>query len=149
MIYQHYTHTTIKDFTIHTDPSLLNVRFIHQFLSEESYWSEGVEKKDTKELLEDELCFGVFHKKEQIGFASVTSDFSSYAYISDVFIDKKFERQGLATWLLQCILSHPRLKLLPEWMLLTDDAHELYEKIGFKRIAGSADQMIKYNKKGA
>ena len=145
MNYQKYIHSTKKDFIINTDPSLLDLSFIHQFLSEESYWGEGIEKKETTELLEDELCFGVFYKNEQIGFASVTSDFSSYAYISDVFIDKKYERQGLATWLLECILSHPKLKDLPEWMLLTDDAHGLYEKIGFKKVEGSSDQMIKHN----
>ncbi len=147
MEFQKYNHPDRKEFSINTDPSLLNIHFIHQFLSEDSYWSEGVEKKETEKLLEDELCFGLFFKKEQIGFASVTSDFSSYAYISDVFVVEKYQAQGLATWLIECVLSHPRLKKLENWMLLTDDAHGLYEKIGFERIPGSDDQMIKYNPK--
>ena len=144
MNFQKYTHTEKKEFTIDTDPSVLNLNFIHQFLSEDSYWSEGIEKKETEELIKDELCFGLFLKKEQIGFASVTSDFISYAYISDVFVIEKYQSQGLATWLLECVLAHPQLRDLNSWMLLTDDAHGFYEKMGFERVPGSADQMIKY-----
>ncbi|HHM21865.1 MAG TPA: N-acetyltransferase [Bacteroidetes bacterium] len=144
MKHQHYIHPEKKDFSIHTDPDLLDLEYVHRYLKEESYWAGDSEKEETAGMLRDGLCFGVFYQKRQIGVASVTTDGRSYAYISDVFIDEKYERQGLATWLIECVLSHPMIKNLSHCMLLTDDAHSFYEKMGFKRIAGSADQMIKY-----
>ena len=146
MDYQKYIHPEKKEYLIYTDPSFFNIEFIHQFLTNDSYWAKDTGKKETEEKINDELCFGVFYKKEQIGFASVTSDYFNYAYISDVFIDEKYTGRGLATWLMNCILSHPQLINLSNWMLLTDDAHGLYEKIGFEKIKGSADKMIKYNR---
>ena len=147
MQHQQYNHPSNVAFTISTDPTSFDIKVIHQFLTEESYWAKDAAISETKALLEDDLCFGLFHKNEQIGFASVTSDFLSFAYISDVFISKKYRNQGLATWLLECVLAHPKVKNMRNLMLLTDDAHGLYEKMGFQRIPGSNDQMIKYNKK--
>ncbi len=145
MKYQQYHYKNDTAFSVLTDPRLLDLHFIHQFLTEESYWGSEAHLSETKELLEGELCFGLFFHQEQIGFASVTSDFSSYAYISDVFVVEKYQHQGLAKWLLECVLAHPQLKNMESWMLLTDDAHGFYEKVGFERIAGSNDQMIKKN----
>ncbi|HFA48655.1 MAG TPA: N-acetyltransferase [Bacteroidetes bacterium] len=142
-----YSSPAFEGFSISTDPSDLDLAFVHQFLSEESYWAAGIEKTDTEASLEGELCYSVFYKKKQIGFASVTSDFASFAYISDVFIDAQFRGKGLSLWLLECVLSHPQLQHLESWMLMTDDAHGLYEKMGFERMPGSADQMIRTSKK--
>ena len=147
MAHLFYTHPEDADVTIATDPALLDVQFVHQFLLEESYWAKDADISETKGLLEDDLCFGLFHKNQQIGFASVTTDYSSYAYLSDVFIVEKYREKGLAKWLVECVLSHPKLKNMKNLMLLTDDAHGLYEKMGFERIPGSDDQMIRYNKK--
>ncbi len=121
--------------------------FIHQFLSEESYWAKGSDREEVEASLEEALCYGVYENGKQIGFASITSDFSSFAYISDVFIHEKCRGKGLSKWLLESILSHPGLKNLSEWMLMTDSAHGLYEQFGFKRVPGSTDQMIKVNSK--
>lgn len=145
MKHQKYIYQNNSAIFISTDPSLMDTHFIHQFLTEESYWGKDAELSETEDLIAGELCFGLFHEKKQIGFASVTSDFFSYAYISDVFVIEKYQGQGMATWLLECVVTHPQLQNMESWMLLTDDAHGLYEKIGFERVSGSDDQMIKIN----
>lgn len=145
MKHQRYQHPEKANIHVETDPAFFNLDFIHQFLSEESYWADGTDQSETIEKIESELCFGLFDLKQQIGFASVTSDGFSFAYISDVFITNVQRGNGYAVWLMTCILKHPFIKDLSSWMLLTTDAHGLYEKIGFSRVEGSPDQMIKYN----
>jgi hypothetical protein len=38
-----------------------------------------------------------------------------YAYLADVFIIEQFRGRSLATWLMECIVSHPSLQGLRRW----------------------------------
>ncbi len=140
-----YTHTEHPGFLISTDPSKLDLDFVHQFLSEESYWAEGADMEEVEDAIEGTLCYGIYENNKQVGFANITTDFSSFGYISDVLIKESYRGKGLSLWLMECILAHPDLKVLPELLLMTDDAHGLYERFGFKRVPGSKDQMIRVN----
>ncbi len=121
------------DFRISTDPALLNVEVIHQFLSQ-SYWAENIPLDIVKKSIAGSLCFGVFQHELQIGFARVVTDKATFAYLADVFIDEKFRGLGLAKWLMEIIISHPELTGLRRWMLGTRDAHGLYRQFGFEEI---------------
>jgi GNAT superfamily N-acetyltransferase len=68
---------------------------------------------------------------QQIGFSRIVSDFSTFAYLADVFVAPEHRQQGLGKWLVECILNHPELQGLRRWMLATRDAHDLYRKYGF------------------
>jgi GNAT superfamily N-acetyltransferase len=66
-----------------------------------------------------------------VGFARVISDYTTFAYIGDVFVIEEYRGRGLSKWLLEVIGAHPELQGLRRWILLTRDAHGLYEKVGF------------------
>lgn len=59
------------------------------------------------------------------------TDQASFAYLADVFIDDNHRGNGLGKWLMECILAHPGLQGLRRILLVTRDAHSLYEKFGF------------------
>jgi len=42
-----------------------------------------------------------------------------------------YRGKGLGKWLMECVVSHPRLRGLRRWTLLTRDAHGLYSQFGF------------------
>ncbi|MCB0518171.1 MAG: GNAT family N-acetyltransferase [Lewinellaceae bacterium] len=126
---------------ISTDPGKLDRDLIHRFLSKDSYWAEGTTIKEVGDTMEGSLCYGVYFGEQQIGFASVETDYSSYAYLTDIFIVETFRGQGLSQWLIETILAHPDLQELDSWMLITEDAHTLYEKFGFKAVPGSPGLM--------
>ena len=42
---------------------------------------------------------------------------------------------GLATWMMEGMLAHPDLQGLRRFVLVTRDAHGLYEKFGFTPVA--------------
>jgi len=130
-----------NDFSISTDPTRLDWSLIHSFLSENTDWREGISFDELKADLADSLCFGLYHEKKQIGFASVTTDFTAFAYLTDVFVLEKYRGQGLAKWLLETVMAHPDLQNGIEWMLTTEDAQGLYEKVGFSKVGEDGEQM--------
>lgn len=127
--------TTKGDFTISTDKSKLDLTVIHDYLANESYWSKNIPKERIRKSIANALCFGIYYKGNQIGYAKVVSDFSTMAYLGDVFVLEDYRRQGLSKWLMETIMSHPELTGLRRWILLTSDAHELYKKFGWQPIA--------------
>ncbi|HEY1040030.1 MAG TPA: GNAT family N-acetyltransferase, partial [Bacteroidia bacterium] len=62
------------------------------------------------------------------------SDYSTFAYLADVYILTEYRKKGLSKWLMQFILSHPELQGLRRFSLATLDAHGLYEQFGFKKL---------------
>jgi GNAT superfamily N-acetyltransferase len=133
------------DFEISTDQSKLNIPFIHQYLCYESYWAKNIPFSTVQKAVENSLSFGVYHHDTQIGFARIISDFSTVAYLGDVFIVESFRGQGLSKWLMETISEHPNLQGLRRWILLTADAHELYKKYGWTTLADSTRWMEKHN----
>ncbi len=124
----------VKDsYAISTDRAKLDLNTIVNFLST-SYWAVGRSKTTIQRSIEHSLVFGVYQAEEQIGFARVVTDYATFAWIADVFILPQFRQQGLAKWLIETILAHPDLQGLRRWVLATQDAHGLYEKMGFKHL---------------
>jgi GNAT superfamily N-acetyltransferase len=122
------------DYTITTDPSRLNLPWIHNFLANDAYWSQGIPLDVFEKSVANSLCFGLYAMELQIGFSRVISDFSTFAYLADVFVAPEYRGQGLGKWLVDCIFSHHELQGLRRWMLATNDAHGLYRKYGFTQI---------------
>jgi N-acetylglutamate synthase-like GNAT family acetyltransferase len=124
-----------KDFQISTDKDLLDLNMIHTYLDQDSYWAKGIPLDRLKRAIENSICFGVYHNKSQIGFARVTTDKATFAYIADVFILPDHRGNGLSKWLMQTIVDHPELQGLRRWSLATADAQGLYKQFGFTEIS--------------
>ena len=120
-----------EKYTITTDKSKLDIAVVHDYLCNQSYWVKGIGKETLKREIDHSLCFGVFHQHTQIGFARVITDFTSFAYLCDVFIIEAYRGKGLSKWLMQSMLDHPELQNLRRWTLYTLDAHGLYKQFGF------------------
>jgi GNAT superfamily N-acetyltransferase len=121
------------EFTVSTDWRQLDRELIHRFLSS-CYWAKGIPRETVDRSIENSLCFGLYHKGQQVGFARVISDFATYAYIGDVFVIEAFRGRGLGKVLMRSILEHPALQGLRRWSLVTKDAHGLYAQFGFQPV---------------
>ena len=126
-----------KGFLISTDKSLLNKDFIYNFLTNQSYWAKGIPLEKVETAINESICFGVYHHQQQVGFARVISDKSTFAYLADVFIIDEYRKQGLSKWLIQTIMAYTDFRSLRRWMLATADAHELYKKFGFEPLSAA------------
>jgi len=132
-------------FFITTDRSKLDLPFIHHFLSQEAYWSKNIPFDRVQQAADHSLNFGLFYQDRQIGYARVITDYATIAYLGDVFIIPEFRGQGLSKWLLQNIMQHPGVQGLRRWILLTSDAHGLYQQFGWTEIASPAKWMEKHD----
>lgn len=124
---------TKENYLISTDKSKLDIAFIHHFLSH-SYWAEDIPLSIVEQSIANSLCFGVYNNNKQIGFARVITDYTTFAYLADVFIIETERGKGLSKWLMECILKHPHLQGLRSISLMTRDAQGLYEQFGFKNL---------------
>lgn len=122
------------EFLISTDKLRLDLEVIHDFLSNQSYWAQGRDLEVIKRGIENSLNFGIYQGARQIGFARVVTDYATFAWLADVFVLEVYRGQGLGKWLIDVILSHPRLQGFRRWALATKDAHELYRNFGFDEL---------------
>lgn len=125
---------TFGEFTITTDKTKMDIIAIHDFLSKYSGWSNDIPFERVKTSIENSLNFGLFHKAKQIGFARVISDFSTIAYLGDIYILDNYRGQGLSKKLMDAVINHTHLRGLRRWILLTSTANWLYEKYGFTKL---------------
>src|SRR5205807_7558895 len=66
----------------------------------------------------------------------VVTDYATFAYLADVYIEDAHQGHGLGKWLVESVQSHPRLQGLRRWTLATKDAHGLYAQRSEERRVG-------------
>jgi N-acetylglutamate synthase-like GNAT family acetyltransferase len=136
---------TNDEYLISDNSSRLDVPFIHNFLANESYWAKDIPFAIVEKSIANSLCFGLYHKQQQIGFARLVTDKATFAYLADVFIVPEYRGRGLCRQLIAAIHAHPELQTLRRWMLATRDAHALYKKFGWTALPEPDRFMQKHN----
>ena len=127
----------IGAFLYSSDKEKLDVNYIHHYLSEESYWAKNIPREIVQKSIDGSLCFGVYYQDKQIGFARVITDYATFGYLADVFIDKYYRGKGLSKELMKFIMKQDVIKKLRRFMLATLDAHSLYTQFGFESQEGN------------
>ncbi|KAH6662421.1 hypothetical protein F5X68DRAFT_178239 [Plectosphaerella plurivora] len=107
---------TRDNFLISTDPTLLPIStLVDVFGSDDFYWAKSIAPDVMQEMINNSLCFGLFessnpkleirHGSEHklVGFARSVTDFVTFAYITDVWVDSARQGEGLGSWLIQCV----------------------------------------------
>lgn len=133
-----------EQFTISTDPARLDLDVICDFLAR-AYWAKGRPRERIERSLANSLAFGMYEDNKQIGLARVVTDFATFAWLCDVFIDEAYRGKDLGKWLMESILSHPELQGLRRWLLATRDAQGLYKQFGWTPLEKPERWMQRYN----
>jgi GNAT superfamily N-acetyltransferase len=131
-------------FLISTDPARLDVDAIADMLTR-AYWAKGRTREAIARYLQYSLTFGLFDGNRQIGLARVVSDYTTFAWLCDVFIHEDYRGLGLGKWLMETVHSHPDLQSLRRWILATRDAHGLYKQYGWTPLANPERWMEKFD----
>lgn len=116
-------------YRISGDKSLLQFGQVVALLRE-TYWAKSRSEEVIRQSIENSLCYGVYCNEVQIGFARVITDCATAYYLCDVVIDEAYRGKGLGRKLIDTIVSDDRLRTL-FGLLITKDAHGLYEQFGF------------------
>lgn len=122
------------EFEIDTDPARLDLDTAYDFIARRSSWAKDIPRTTFARSVKGAVCFGVYHEEQMIGFARVITDGATIAYLGDVYIDEAWRGRNLSKWLMRCIDSHPDLQGMRRWILVTSDAHSLYEQFGYSLL---------------
>ena len=113
------------------DPRRVDVEAVHAYITE-SYWASGRSRENMEAALAGSArVIGLYRGADQVGFARVISDATTYAYLADVYVLEEHRGRGLGIELVrEAVDAEPWSQF--SWHLRTKDAHELYKKFGFR-----------------
>lgn len=140
-----YADGSYNEFVFTANKKRLDLDYLFNLLCVPSRYSTGLPLERFPLVIENSICFSVFHEGKQIGFSRVISDSSEFASLWDVFIDEPFRHKGIGQALLKYIFAHPELRGIFRWFLMTEDAHGLYQKFEFKTEIYNPYIMMKVN----
>jgi GNAT superfamily N-acetyltransferase len=117
-------------FELDDDPARVDIDAVHAFISEESYWGRGrPRERVARAIAGSTRVLGLYHGREQIGFARAVSDGATVAYLADVYVLSRYRGRGLGLELVREIVDGSFRDV--RWLLHTADAEDLYARIGF------------------
>ena len=76
----------LGNYVISDERDFLQADKVHAYLSLESYWAKDIPLEIVKRSIEYSLCWGVYFQGDQIGFARMVTDYSTFAYFAHVYI---------------------------------------------------------------
>ena len=122
------------EFRIINDPDKIKSEEVLRLLKM-TYWANNRTMEQIEESMASSFCYGLFLAEEErlVGFARVISDLATTYYLCDVIIDPEYQHQGFGKALVSHIVNLPQYRKL-RGILLTKDAHGLYEKYGFETV---------------
>lgn len=121
-------------FVFSADRARLDIPYIHRYLSERSYWALHIPLEIVQRSIDNSLCFGIYHEGSQVGFARLITDYATFGYLGDVFVDEAYRGRGLSKQLMQYIFRAEPLQTLRRMVLVTSDAQGLYSQYGFQPL---------------
>ncbi|MCX6099462.1 MAG: GNAT family N-acetyltransferase, partial [Candidatus Bipolaricaulota bacterium] len=98
-----------RAYTVSTDKARLDLDLVHRWLSEVSYWAQGRSRDVVERSIEHSLAFGAYLGDEQVGFARAVTDYATFAWLCDVFVDEGHRGRGVGKLLVRSVTAHPEL----------------------------------------
>ena len=113
------------------DAVRIDVDELHRFLSTEAYWALGRPRETVERLVRQaDRVVGLYDNGRLIGFCRAVTDGVAFVYLADVYVHPDYRGRGFGLELVrEMIEAGPYGDL--KWLLHTEDAHALYEKLGF------------------
>ncbi len=120
-------------FYISKDKSKIDPKAVEKLLKQ-TYWADKRPFDMIVKSIENSVCYGVFHKDtdELIGFARTVTDYATTYYLADVIVDESYRGNGIGKAIVNAVTTDEDMKDL-FGLLVTRDAHGLYEQYGFRK----------------
>lgn len=114
----------------------LDADLVYQWLAEDSYWALGRARETVARSMRQSYCLGVFTDDgRQVGIARAVTDWATFGWIADVYVDRGHRGRGLGRWLVGDLRDRLESAGVNRLLLATKDAHGVYESLGFTPVA--------------
>jgi GNAT superfamily N-acetyltransferase len=118
------------------DKARLNVERVHEWLSKDAYWALGRELARVQDSIAGSDAYGIYDAQQaQVGFCRMVTDWATFGWLCDVYIDPEHRGRGLGTWMVDNVRAVYAATGMRRLLLATSDAHEVYRKVGFEPLA--------------
>lgn len=125
----------MSEVSIKSGKENMDVRAVHRFLNEDSYWAKGISFERVDNSLAHSFCVGAFINGQQVGFGRVITDYYTFGWLADVFVLPEHRGKGISKKMLTFIFEQEWSGRLRRMMLNTSDAHGLYRQFQFQHLA--------------
>jgi GNAT superfamily N-acetyltransferase len=120
----------VTDYAIRDDG--MDVDRIHHWLSTDAYWAPERSREAVARSVANSYCLGAFVPDgTQVAFARAVTDWATFAWIADVYVDREHRGNGLGTRIVERLRTTLEEAGIPRIVLATLDAHGVYAKLGF------------------
>jgi GNAT superfamily N-acetyltransferase len=123
----------------------MDVKMIHRFLKEDSYWAKDISYELVDLSLTHSFCVGAFVNGDQVGFGRVITDYHTFGWFADFLVLPAYRGKGISKKMLSYILEQPWSGRLRRKMLSTRDAHGLYRQFQFKALVNPSNILEIYH----
>ena len=135
----------MSEVSIKTGKENMDIKLIHRFLSEDSYWAKGISYELVDNSLANSFCIGAFINGRQVAFGRVITDYNTFGWFADFFVLPAHRGKGISKKILSFILEQPWSRRLRRKMLNTSTAHGLYRQFQFQDLTSPANILEIYN----
>jgi GNAT superfamily N-acetyltransferase len=126
------TITNEDGYTLSTDPGRMDLDQVHTWLSTDAYWALGRPRDVVERGFAGSLAFGVYRPDGvQVAVCRAVSDWATFAWLCDVYVDRAERGRGLGTWMVGVACEEVGARGVRRILLATNDAHGVYAKFGF------------------
>jgi GNAT superfamily N-acetyltransferase len=116
------------------EPELVDLDQVHAWISGESYWAEGRPREVMAQAVQNSLVIGLYTADgTQIGFARFVTDYATFAWLCDVFIDSAHRGNRLGSFLVQTAIEHPDVRGARQ-ILAAEPGRSLYARFGYSPL---------------
>jgi len=154
---------TRPPYLISSDPTLLSLPAINAaFASKDLFWCTHLSDSVLRTTLENSFCLGLYVQTtpstspipanttppapEQIGLARIITDYTTFAYLTDVYVREDFRGKGLGKWLVECVdevlggMEHLRRAIL---LTSAGQKEGYYERnLGMERVQQGERELV-------
>jgi GNAT superfamily N-acetyltransferase len=136
-------HRHEEGFELDPDQDRLDLDLVERWLSVESYWAFGRPRGQIERSVANSTVYGLYNDLGfQVGLFRVVTDKATFAWLCDVFIDPRYRGRGLAQWAIAQIRDDLYDLGVYRIILVTQDAHGVYAKVGFTALSEPQKMMI-------
>ncbi|ARF81788.1 GNAT family N-acetyltransferase [Kitasatospora aureofaciens] len=131
-------------YELSVDPDRLDVVLVHHWLSTDAFWALGRSRETVEQSVRASLNFAVYETAggAQVAYARVVTDWTTFAWLCDVYVAPAHRGKGLGTWMAGAVRDHLAPYRLKRVLLTTLDAHHVYAKAGFEPFPNPERLMI-------
>jgi predicted GNAT family acetyltransferase len=100
-----------------------------------AYWADTRDRATIERSLASSRPYGVYAPDgTQVALARAVTDLAVIAWIGDVIVDPAWRGKGIGTWMMRGVVDDLVAHGVPRIMLATNDAHEVYRRVGFTTL---------------